>query len=176
MVDQQPRSSSPTRVADRDDSIHFPLSNRPFKVAGWLLGFGLGGFIDAIILHMVLQWHHLISGRVPMDTLPGLKTNLVADGLFSAGMWLITVAGLTVLWRTVQRRPIAPIRTSVFVGWLLMGWGSFHLFDSMFFHALLGLHHIRQVPDFWVYDIAFFGVGFLLIGAGILMTRDQANG
>jgi uncharacterized membrane protein len=26
-----------------------------------VLGFGLGGFFDGIILHQVLQWHHLLS-------------------------------------------------------------------------------------------------------------------
>ena len=26
-----------------------------------LLGFALGGFFDGILLHQILQWHHLLS-------------------------------------------------------------------------------------------------------------------
>jgi len=33
----------------------FPLS------AGILFGLGLGGFCDGIVLHQVLQWHHMLS-------------------------------------------------------------------------------------------------------------------
>ncbi|MBE9158093.1 DUF2243 domain-containing protein [Nodosilinea sp. LEGE 06152] len=153
----------------------FPLPTKAFKLAGFLLGFGLGGFIDAIVLHMLLQWHHMISGRVSMDTFVGLQKNVVGDGVFSAGMWLVTVTGLGVLWRAMQRTPVVPLTTPAFIGWILIGWGGFHLFDSIVFHGLLGLHHIRQVPNFLVYDIAFFLIGFGLIGAGYLLTRNQAD-
>lgn len=33
-----------------------------FRWAGYMLGFGLGGFFDGILLHQLLQWHHLLSG------------------------------------------------------------------------------------------------------------------
>ena len=26
-----------------------------------LYGIGLGGFVDGIVLHQVLQWHHMVS-------------------------------------------------------------------------------------------------------------------
>ena len=165
---------SPSPDSAEEPSL-FPIDVKSFKVAGFLLGFGLGGFIDAIVLHMLLQWHHLVSGRVPMNTLAGLQRNVVWDGVLSAGMWLVIVVGLSVLWRSVQRAPIVPLTTSAFVGWILIGWGGFQLFDSVFFHALLGLHHIRQGPNYLVYDAAFFLIGFVLIGVGFLMTRNQAD-
>jgi uncharacterized membrane protein len=28
---------------------------------GVLFGLGLGGFFDGIVLHQVLQWHHMLS-------------------------------------------------------------------------------------------------------------------
>ncbi|TIN47498.1 MAG: DUF2243 domain-containing protein, partial [Mesorhizobium sp.] len=35
----------------------------PRTRVGWLLlGFALGGFFDGIVLHQILQWHHLLSG------------------------------------------------------------------------------------------------------------------
>ncbi|MBD1874221.1 DUF2243 domain-containing protein [Nodosilinea sp. FACHB-131] len=158
------------------ESNAFPINVRSFKIAGFLIGFGLGGFIDAIVLHMLLQWHHLVSGRVPSNTLVGLQRNVVWDGVLSAGMWLVIVVGLAVLWRSVQQAPIVPLTTSAFVGWILIGWGGFQLFDSVFFHALLGLHHIRPGPNYLVYDAAFFLIGFVLIGLGFLMTRNQVDG
>jgi len=33
-----------------------------FRSTGFLLGFALGGFFDGILLHQILQWHHLLSG------------------------------------------------------------------------------------------------------------------
>ena len=48
------------------------------------MGAGLGGFLDGIVLHQILQWHHLLTdeGDFPMDTVQGLKDNTVADGFF----------------------------------------------------------------------------------------------
>jgi hypothetical protein len=33
----------------------------PSKVFGLLYGLGLGGFVDGIVLHQILQWHHMVS-------------------------------------------------------------------------------------------------------------------
>ena len=35
---------------------------RLLRAPGLLLGIGLGGFIDGILLHQLLQWHHLLTG------------------------------------------------------------------------------------------------------------------
>ena len=53
------------------------------KIAGIFLGLGLGGFFDGIILHQVLQWHHMsTSAGFPADTLGNLKYNGMGDGFF----------------------------------------------------------------------------------------------
>jgi uncharacterized membrane protein len=45
--------------------VHDEHKNREFPTfAGILLGLGLGGFFDGIILHQVLQWHHMHQCRV----------------------------------------------------------------------------------------------------------------
>ncbi|MFN3432503.1 MAG: DUF2243 domain-containing protein, partial [Candidatus Sericytochromatia bacterium] len=51
--------------------------------------------------------------------------------------------------------------------------GAFNLVDTVTFHALLGLHHIRQVPDFLIYDIAFCTLGIALIAAGMGLARED---
>ena len=48
------------------------------------MGLGLGGFLDGIVLHQILQWHHMLTdtGEHPMATVAGLETNTLADGFF----------------------------------------------------------------------------------------------
>ncbi|HYN95240.1 MAG TPA: DUF2243 domain-containing protein [Pilimelia sp.] len=133
--------------------------------AGLLLGAGLGGFADGIVLHQILRWHHLISARESPRTVAGLEANTVADGVFHAGTWLLVVAGVAMLWRWARhpdRRPAGwPWRA--LVGLVLAGWGAFNLIEGVVDHHLLELHHVRPGPHQAAYDI-----GFLLLGAALL--------
>ncbi len=60
------------------------VSQPPSKVSGLLYGLGLRGFIDGIVLHQILQWHHMVSdvSRYPVNTIAGLEVNTLADGFF----------------------------------------------------------------------------------------------
>ena len=61
--------------------------------AAFLLGFALSGFLDGILLHQILQWHHLLSA------LEGdLRFQVVADGWFHVAMYAVAAAGLWRLW------------------------------------------------------------------------------
>ena len=72
-----------------------------------LLGLGLGGFVDGIVLHQVLQWHHMLtSAGFPATTVANLELNTLADGLFHATTWIATVAGLALLWEAARRRHV----------------------------------------------------------------------
>lgn len=55
---------------------------KPSVLPSLLLGLGFGGFIDGIVLHEILQWHHMISGAEATDTVAGLELNVLADGFF----------------------------------------------------------------------------------------------
>ncbi|HZC15037.1 MAG TPA: DUF2243 domain-containing protein, partial [Thermoleophilaceae bacterium] len=90
------------------------------RLPGFLLGLGLGGFIDGIVLHQVLQWHHLLtgSGGEPADTVAGLEANTLADGFFHLATWVLVVAGVTAMVRAWQRGELAP-PWRVHVGMLL---------------------------------------------------------
>ena len=70
---------------------------------GTILGIGLGGFVDGILLHQVLQWHHMLSssdtanvdiGYYPVTTVHGLQMNTLWDGLFHTFTWLAVLVGL----------------------------------------------------------------------------------
>jgi len=140
-----------------------------------LLGLGLGGFVDGIVLHQILQWHHMISstGGHPVTTLSGLQANTLGDGLFHLGTWLVLVAGLALqvsAWR--HGRP-APRRRSQ-IGLMLAGWGVFNLVEGLVDHQLLGLHHVRDDlggPLSW--DLGFLAFGALLLVSGVVLHRSR---
>ena len=67
------------------------LNPDPPRLPALLMGLGLGGFIDGIVLHQVLQWHHMLTstGEYPMTTVAGLEANTLADGFFHLATWLL---------------------------------------------------------------------------------------
>ena len=137
-----------------------------------VLGVGLGGFVDGIVLHQLLQWHHMVSdeGCCPANSLLGLEDNTLADGVFHAACWLVTMAGATIAFRAWRQGRLAPPWTA-HLGALLAGWGIFNLLDSAN-HFVFGLHHIRDDlggPVSW--DIGFLVFALLLIAAGSAAIR-----
>jgi uncharacterized membrane protein len=147
------------------------------RAPAFVLGLGLGGFIDGIVLHQILQWHHMLSdtGGHPVDTVAGLEANTLADGFFHLGTWvLVTIAMLLVLsaWRRGELAP--PWRAHV--GLVLAGWGAFNLVEGLVDHQLLGIHHVRDDlggPLSW--DLAFLAFGALLVCAGMALARARPD-
>jgi uncharacterized membrane protein len=140
-------------------------------LAGHLLGCGLGAFFDGILLHQILQWHNMLSSvRVPTD-LVSMKYNMLWDGLFHAFAWVVTVAGVWVLWVGV-RRPEVRLSTPAFGGSLLLGWGLFNAIEGLVNHQLLGLHHVHPGQHEAIWDAGFVVWGVLMTAAGgILLGR-----
>lgn len=165
-----PRLSSRTIPQPRPN----PRPATAFPIGGaLLLGAGLGGFVDGILLHQVLQWHHIASSAgVPVDTVEGLRLNTLLDGLFHAATWLLTVLGIALLWRGARRGVRLP--WSRLLGGALMGFGLFNLVEGMVNHQLLGLHHVNETapPDQWLaWDLAFLASGLILFALGFLLSR-----
>ena len=142
------------------------------KLPGLVLGMGLGGFVDGILLHQILQWHNMGSARLPPTTLEAIQKNMRWDGLFDAGVWLLTVVGVYLLLRDGRRGALLPSPRTL-TGQLLLGWGLFNLMEGMLNHHLLQLHHVRDLPlHVPVYDWLFLIVGGLsLILLGWLLAR-----
>src|SRR3712207_4122993 len=116
------------------------MARRPPSAApGLLLGLGLGGFVDGIVLHQVLQWHHMLTstGEHPATTVAGLEANTLADGLFHAATWVLVATGLWLAYREWRRgRPAPPWPAQA--GLLLAGWGVFNVVEGTIDHLLLG--------------------------------------
>lgn len=153
---------------------------RPARHAALLLGIGLGGFVDGILLHQILHWHMMLSSRVPPIDLGAMQLNMRWDGLFHAAVWLATLAGVARLWAAARTGGALP-SGRWFTGWLLLGWGLFNLVEGVINHHLLDLHHVRYEAMQWDRPSAAWDLGFLLvagvglIAAGWLMQRGAAR-
>jgi uncharacterized membrane protein len=146
----------------------------PPRAPGLLLGLGLGGFIDGIVLHQILQWHHMLTdtGDHPMTTLSGLEANTVADGFFHLATWAFVGAATVLTVRAWQRGELAP-PWRAHIGMALMGWGIFNVVEGLIDHQILGIHHVRDDlggPLGW--DLAFLALGVLLIVGGRALARS----
>lgn len=134
-----------------------------------LLGIALGGFFDGVLLHQILQWHHLLSLVSGLDN---LHAQVLWDGYFHVLMYLLAVIGLWGLWREHARG--AGIMGWPLLGALIAGFGLWHIFDSLLSHWLLGIHRIRidsEVPLLW--DLLWFFVfGLLPLGIGWAVGRS----
>jgi uncharacterized membrane protein len=142
--------------------------------AGLLLGVGLGGFLDGIVFHQILQWHGMLSTRVPPVDLAAAKYNMIFDGLFHLLTWGTTVAGILLLLRAGARRTAWTSR--LVAGAMLAGWGLFNLIEGVIDHQLLGLHHVRPGDGQAVWDAAFLMSGVILIVVGTgLAVRGRSS-
>ncbi|MFC5067369.1 DUF2243 domain-containing protein [Flaviflagellibacter deserti] len=149
-------------MADNRKERRFPIS------AGILFGLGLGGFFDGIVLHQILQWHHMVtSAGYPADTVSNLKFNTLLDGLFHASTYVFVVLGLALLWRAAHRGHLW-WSGKMLVGSMLIGFGLFNLVEGIIDHHLLDLHHVNEtVPrEQWI----FWDIGFLIWGAAMLLV------
>ena len=138
--------------------------------AGYVVfGVGFGALLDGFVLHQLLQWHHLVSAKTTVGTVPGLEENTLADGIFHTASLAVLVLGVAlVVGRRVEARPL--------VGLSLAGWGAFNVVDQFVFHLALGAHHIREgVDNYEVYDWGFFALGLVLIAVGLLVSRTGAT-
>jgi uncharacterized membrane protein len=151
----------PTMSHDARNDQDFPTS------AGILLGLGLGGFFDGIVLHQVLQWHHLVtSAGYPPDSVENLRINVFWDGVFHLSTYAFTALGLFILWRH-SRRPHRRWPGKLLLATILLGFGLFNVVEGIIDHQILGLHHVNEtVPrEQWIY----WDIGFLVWGAAMLV-------
>src|SRR5690606_22595817 len=88
------------------------------------------------------QWHHLLSG-LRTGAFADLRVQVMADGLFHAGMYAIAVVGLWQLYRARSHlaRPGANRR---FIANFWIGFGVWHVLDALLSHWLIGIHRIRM--------------------------------
>ena len=151
------------------------LIRTPLIAAGIFLGLGLGGFVDGIVLHQILQWHHMLSDVRPLISVSNLDINMLWDGLFHALDWVLTVIGVVLLWRAGGRDDV-PWSSQTFVGSLLMGVGFFNLVEGLIDHQILGIHHVKPGPNQLAWDLGFLLFGSLLVVVGWITLQKSKVG
>jgi len=151
-------------------------ARRTSLAGGVVLGLGLGGFVDGIVLHQIMQWHNMGSAVLPPLDMVAMARNMRWDGYFHLATLALTVGGVVLLWRE-GLAGTSPPTLRVLVGQLLLGWGIFNLVEGVIDHHLLGLHHVRDLPAHVpLYDWLFLGIGgVLLIVVGWLASRADTR-
>lgn len=147
------------------------LSPVPLTAAATVLGIGIGGFIDGIVFHQVLQWHEMLSNKIPPVTYVAKSVNMFWDGIFHSFTLMVTITGVILMWKLLKRKNIDH-SGNLLVGGLLLGWGLFNLLEGVANHQVLKLHNVREVtPDKQVWNLGFLAFSVVLVILGLLISR-----
>jgi uncharacterized membrane protein len=147
---------------------------RPLISAGLLLGIGMGGFVDGILFHQILQLHNMLSARRPPTTIVNIEINMVWDGLFHAFTWLVTALGLFMLFRAGRSEEV-PWSGRALLGSMLAGWGLFNLVEGFMDHVILQVHHVVERMGLSIWDWLFLVSGVVFLIVGWLMVHCNAT-
>lgn len=144
--------------------------------SGWvggLLGVGMMAGLDEVVFHQLLAWHHFYD-RSTSDVA------LLSVGLLHTGELVVLVAGFFLLADLRRRRAL--VVRAAWAGFFL-GLAAFQLWDGLVDHKLLRVHQVRYGVDRLPYDLAWNGVGVLLLAVGLAFAlghrprtrRDDGN-
>ena len=155
-----------------ESTQHPPVDAKAPLIGAFILGFAFGAFFDGILLHQVLQWHHLLS-LVQGDLYRDIRMQILADGLFHAAAYLLAAGGLVLLWRGGQGRPADRIT----LGWAILGFAAWQFADVTLVHWAIGLHRVRvDVPNPLVWDVGWLMIlGSLPLFVGLWLLRGQSK-
>ena len=97
------------------------LNPVPLSTTSIILGIGIGGFIDGILFHQILQLHGMVSNKLATDTVVGKAVNMFWDGIFHAITLTAVVIGVISLVRLLKMKNINSSPNLYGVGFLLVG-------------------------------------------------------
>ena len=131
--------------------------------SGIMIGVGLAGTLDEVLLHQLLHWHHFYDRS-------SSAVGLVSDGLFHIFSTALLALGIYRTWR--DRAQPYPGWTRRLWGGTLLGAGGFNLFDGTVQHKVLRFHQVRPEAENWLpYDLTFIGIAAALVVVGLVLLR-----
>lgn len=152
------------------------LTPVPLTTAAMVLGIGLGGFADGIVLHQILQWHEMISNKVPPTDYVGKSVNMFWDGVFHAFCLVVVLLGVVLLWKQLWRNDIER-SGRLLAGGMLLGWGVFNIIEGIIDHHLLKLHNVREIAvNVPAWNWGFLGLSVVMIMAGYALAHKRRAG
>ncbi len=144
---------------------------------GFCLGLAFGGFFDGILLHQILQWHHLLSGLEDRGgPFADLRFQVLADGYFHILMYAVAAFALWLMWR--ERSAFGqPNATRRVCSWILIGFGVWHAIDAIASHWITQIHRIRMdVANPLAWDIGWLvAFGVLPAALGLWLRRRRGG-
>lgn len=169
-----------TLTAAREKKHHGEQSQKitvvPLISASTTLGIGIGGFADGTILHQILQWHEMLSNKIPPTSVINKSVNMFWDGIFHFFCLIVVIIGLFLLMKLFFRNDIV-ISWKTFIGGLFLGWGIFNIVEGIINHQILKLHNVREITsevEVWNYGFLGISVIFLII-AWILIRQGMPD-
>ena len=133
--------------------------------SGVFFGLGFVAFIDEVVFHQLLHWHHFYD-----KSTSGI--GLVSDGLFHAFSWFATLAAFFMMSDLRRKRELS---LTSWWGGMLVGGGGFQLYDGIIQHKLMEIHQIRYNVDLTPYDLTWNIIAAVMILAGIyLIIRGKS--
>ena len=147
----------------------------PLTTASMVLGIGLGGFLDGIILHQILQWHEMLSNRVPVTDLVGKSVNMFWDGIFHFFCLIVVLIGVILLWRLMRRQDVNR-SGKLLGGGMLLGWGLFNIVEGVIDHHLLKLHNVMELSsDHNTGNFLFLGISVVMLIIGYRLVHNAGQ-
>lgn len=150
----------------------FALNPVPLATAAMVLGIGIGGFIDGIVFHQILQWHEMLSYKLPPVTLEAKSVNMYWDGIFHAFTLIVVIIGVILLWKLLKQRDLDS-SGRLLAGGILKGWGIFNIVEGVINHHILGLHNVREGTNCELWNYGFLGSSVILLFIGYLLCRRR---
>lgn len=118
-------------------------------------------FIDEVIFHQLLQWHHFYDLATP-------QIGILADGLLNSFAWFAAIGGLF-MFADLKRRQA--VRMRYWIGSIFIGAGAFQLFDGIIDHKVLKVHQVRYNVELWPYDLIWNLSGAALLLGGLMLVK-----
>jgi uncharacterized membrane protein len=149
----------------------------PLVSTSVILGIGIGGFIDGIALHQILQWHEMLSNKLPPVNLVAKSVNMFWDGIFHAFSLLVTIIGIFSLFDLFSRSDVI-VSKKIFIGGLILGWGLFNIVEGVIDHHLLKLHNVREISNYsdaWNYGFLAVSVLMVIASLGVISKDVKWN-
>ena len=150
------------------------MKNKLLVTAGVLLGLGQAGFFDGIFFHQLLQWHHMFTNIASSETVAGLELNNLGDGIFHVVDWLLTLAGIIVLWNAVKQDSTS-LNTSALIGSFCIGAGMFNIVEGILSHHVFQIHHVKPGSHQLAWDLGFIAVGIVSVAIGWLILQGAES-
>lgn len=147
----------------------------PFRV----LGASYAGFWDGIVLHQLLQWHHMICLNEPClpHDLDQMDTMMRPDGVFHLGMYVLNLIGVGLLLLSAQQGRAKHWTFVRALCWMVQGGGIFQVVEGTLDHLILKIHRVRpRSPAPLAWDLAFLAMGAGLIAiATFVLSKQPSN-